>query len=181
MAGIHKNLAADSGARRGELCGLWWPDIDWMESTITIRRNLQYTPQAGIYETSPKNGKVRVVDIGLETLGLLRKLYTEQAGTCISRYVFTQDGTPEPMHPQSPTRYFKKFGTKYGVPNFHPHLLRHSSASIALTNGGDVVSTPERLGHSDTAVTLRMYTHANQESIWRNGQIVRDALKAQNG
>lgn len=175
------NLAADSGARRGELCGLWWSDIDWKESTITIRRNLQYTAQAGIYETSPKNGKVRVVDIGPETLGLLRQLQTEQAGTCLSKYVFTQDGTPAPMHPQSPTRYFKKFGTKYSIPNFHPHLLRHSSASIALTNGGDVVSTSERLGHSDTAVTLRMYAHANQESIRRNGQIVRDALKAQNG
>lgn len=177
----YMNLAADSGARRGELCGLWWSDIDWRESTITIRRNLQYTAQAGIFETSPKNGKVRVVDIGPETLGLLRQLQTEQAGTCISKYVFTQDGTPAPMHPQSPTRYFKKFGTKYSIPNFHPHLLRHSSASIALTNGGDVVSTSERLGHSDTAVTLRMYAHANQESIRRNGQIVRDALKAQNG
>lgn len=178
---VYMNLAADSGARRGELCGLWWSDIDWKESTITIRRNLQYTAQAGIFETSPKNGKVRVVDIGPETLGLLRQLQTEQAGTCISKYVFTQDGAPAPMHPQSPTRYFKKFGTKYSIPNFHPHLLRHSSASIALTNGGDVVSTSERLGHSDTAVTLRMYAHANQESIRRNGQIVRDALKAQNG
>ena len=177
---VYMNLAADSGARRGELCGLWWSDIDWRESTITIRRNLQYTAQAGIFETSPKNGKVRVVDIGPETLGLLRQLQAEQAGTCISKYVFTQDGAPAPMHPQSPTRYFKKFGTKYSIPNFHPHLLRHSSASIALTNGGDVVSTSERLGHSDTAVTLRMYAHANQESIRRNGQIVRDALKAQN-
>lgn len=177
---VYMNLAADSGARRGELCGLWWSDIDWRESTITIRRNLQYTVQAGIYETSPKNGKVRVVDIGPETLGLLRQLQAEQAGTCISKYVFTQDGTPAPMHPQSPTRYFRKFGAKYSIPNFHPHLLRHSSASIALTNGGDVVSTSERLGHSDTAVTLRMYAHANQESIRRNGQIVRDALKAQN-
>lgn len=177
---VYMNLAADSGARRGELCGLWWSDIDWKESTITIRRNLQYTAQAGIFETSPKNGKVRVVDIGPETLALLRQLQTEQAGTCISKYVFTQDGAPVPMHPQSPTRYFKKFGAKYSIPNFHPHLLRHSSASIALTNGGDVVSTSERLGHSDTAVTLRMYAHANQESIRRNGQIVRDALKAQN-
>ena len=86
------------------------------------------------------------------------------------------------MHPQSPTRYFKKFGKKYGIPNFHPHLLRHSSASVAITNGADVVSVSERLGHSDTAVTLRMYAHANEESIRRAGQTVRDALRnAQNG
>ena len=82
------------------------------------------------------------------------------------------------MHPQSPTRYFKKFGAKYGIEDFHPHKLRHSSASIAITNGADVVSVSERLGHSDTAVTLRMYAHANEESIRRAGQTVRDALKA---
>ena len=64
--------------------------------------------------------------------------------------------------------------------DFHPHKLRHSSASIAITSGADVVSVSERLGgHSDTAVTLRMYAHANQESIRRAGQIVRDAIKAQ--
>ena len=173
------NLAADSGARRGELCGLWWSDIDWKSSTVTIRRNLQYTATVGVYETTPKNGKARVVDIGTETLSLLHQLRTEQAATCLSKYVFTQDGTAEPMHPQSPTRYFKKFGERYGIKDFHPHQLRHSSASIAITNGADVVSVSERLGHSDTAVTLRMYAHANEESIRRAGQTVRDALKAQ--
>lgn len=176
------NLAADTGARRGELCGLWWSDIDWSAGTVTIRRNLQYTAQAGVFETSPKNGKARSVDIGPETLSLLKQLQQEQAGNCISKYVFTQDGETAPMHPQSPTRYFKKFGKKYGIPNFHPHLLRHSSASVAITNGADVVSVSERLGHSDTAVTLRMYAHANEESIRRAGQTVRDALRnAQNG
>ena len=174
------NLAADSGGRRGELCGLQWSDIDWKSGTITIRRNLQYTPAAGVYVASPKNGKSRVVDVGAETLDLLRKLREEQAASCMSQWVFTQDGTAEPIHPQSPTRYFKKFGERYGVEDFHPHKLRHSSASIAITNGADVVSVSQRLGHSDTAVTLRMYAHANEESIRRAGQTVRDALKAQN-
>ena len=174
------NLAADTGARRGELCGLQWSDIDWKSGAVTIRRNLQYTARAGIYETSPKNKKTRSVDIGPETLALLRKLRDEQAASCISKWCFTQDGTPDPIHPTSPTRYFKKFGEKYGIEDFHPHKLRHTSASIAITNGADVVSVSERLGHSDTAVTLRMYAHANEESIRRAGQTVRDALKAEN-
>ncbi len=177
---VYINLAADSGGRRGELCGLQWQDIDFKSSTITIRRNLQYTAQKGIYVAAPKNGKTRSVDIGAETLDLLRRLREEQAATCISQWVFTQDGTAAPMFPQSPTRYFKKFGEKYGIKDFHPHKLRHSSASIAITNGADVVSVSERLGHSDTAVTLRMYAHANAESIRRAGQTVRDAIKAGN-
>ena len=172
-------LAADTGARRGELCGLQWSDVDWKIGTITIRRNLQYTAQKGVYVAAPKNGKARAVDIGAETLELLRQLREEQATACVSKWCFTQDGTADPMFPQSPTRYFKKFGERYGVPDFHPHKLRHSSASIAITSGADVVSVSERLGHSDTAVTLRMYAHANEESIRRAGQTVRDALKAQ--
>ena len=171
------NLAADSGARRGELCGLQWQDIDWTAGTITIRRNLQYTPHKGVYATSPKNGKQRTVDIGTDTLALLRQLREEQAATCISQWVFTQDGNTEPMFPQSPTKYFHKLGERLGIKGFHPHMLRHSSASIAITNGADVASVSERLGHSDTAVTLRMYAHANEESIRRAGQTVRDALK----
>lgn len=177
---VYINLAADSACRRGELCGLWWSDIDWDAGTVTIRRNLQYTPAKGIYAAAPKNGKVRTVDVGPETLNLLRQLRAAQAQSCISQWVFTQEGSSEPMHPQSPTRYFMKFGKRYGIPDFHPHKLRHSSASIAITNGADVASVSERLGHSDTAVTLRMYAHANEESIRRAGQTVRDALKAKN-
>ena len=175
------SLAADTGLRRGECCGLQWSDIDFKAGTVTVRRNLQYTAAAGVYATSPKNGKVRVVDVGPDTLGLLKQLREKQAQSCISKWCFTQEGTAEPMHPQSPTRYFQKFGQRYGVKDFHPHKLRHSSASIAITSGADVVSVSERLGHSDTAVTLRMYAHANEESIRRAGQTVRDALKAQQG
>lgn len=173
-------LMADTGIRRGEACGLNWSDVDFNTLTVTVRRNLQYTPSAGVYEAAPKNGKARVVDIGADTAVLLKQLRSEQASTCMSRYVFTQDGSPEPMHPQTPTRYFRKFGKRYGVEDFHPHKLRHTSASLAITNGADVVSVSERLGHSDTAVTLRMYAHANEESIRRAGQAVRDALRAGN-
>ena len=175
------SLAADTGLRRGECCGLQWSDIDFKAGTVTVRRNLQYTAAAGVYATSPKNGKARVVDVGPDTLALLKRLREKQAQSCISKWCFTQAGTAEPMHPQSPTRYFQKFGQRYGVKDFHPHKLRHSSASIAITSGADVVSVSERLGHSDTAVTLRMYAHANEESIRRAGQTVRDALKAQQG
>lgn len=173
------NLVADTGMRRGEACGLQWSDVDFKKGTITIRRNLQYTSTVGVYVDTPKNRKSRPIDIGPEVIRLLRQLQTEQSSKCISKWIFTQDSSADPMHPQSPTRYFKKFGQRYEVEDFHPHKLRHTSASIALTNGADVVSVSERLGHSDTAVTLRMYAHANEESIKRAGQIVRDALKAE--
>ena len=95
----------------------------------------------------------------------------------ISQYVFTQEGSAEPIHPQSPARYLQNFARKYGVQGLHPHKLRHSFASIAITNGADIASVSEKLGHTDKAVTLRMYTHADQESIKRASQIFRDAIK----
>ena len=165
--------------RRGEACGLQWADVDFTTGTVTICRNLQYTAEAGIYAAAPKNGKTRRVDVGEDVLDLLRELRRKQSERAISKWVFTQEGTAEPMHPTSPTHYFRVFGKKYGIPGFHPHLLRHTSASVAITNGADVVSVSERLGHSDTAVTLRMYAHANEESIRRAGQIVRNAVNGQ--
>lgn len=35
------HVAADTGLRRGECCGLQWSDIDFKARTLTIRRNLQ--------------------------------------------------------------------------------------------------------------------------------------------
>ena len=94
----------------------------------------------------------------------------------MSPWVFNQDGTDEPMHPDSPTRYFKKFGDKYGITGFHPHRIRHSSASIAIRNGVDVAAVSKRLGHSDINITLRTYVHATDRDVRAAGQTVRAAL-----
>lgn len=170
-------LLIDTGIRRGECCGLQWKDIDFKANTITISGNLCYTPQKGVYLDTPKSGKVRTIDVDPEIISLLHELRREQASQAISTYVFTQPSSSEPMHPQSPARYMQKFSKRYNVPGLHPHKLRHTFASIAITNGADVASVSEKLGHSDKAVTLRMYTHADQESMKRASQIFRDALK----
>lgn len=167
------HLLIDTGVRRGECCGLKWEDIDLESQVVTIRRNLCYTPARGVYVDTPKSGKVREVDIGPETAALLEALRAQSLG----EYVFTQEGSMEPMHPQSPTRYLKKLSAKCGIPDLHPHKLRHTFASVAITAGADVASVSEALGHSDKAVTLRMYTHSSAESRKRAAQIFREAIK----
>lgn len=166
------HVLIDTGCRRGECCGLKWEDVDLEGRVLTIRRNLCYTPARGVYVDTPKSGKIREVDVGPETAALLEALKGQSNG----EYVFTQD-SGEPMHPQSPTRYLKKLSVKCGVPDLHPHKLRHTFASIAITAGADVASVSEALGHSDKAVTLRMYTHADAESRRRAAQLFRDAIK----
>ena len=171
------HLLIDTGIRRGECCALRWENIDFSSGAVAINGNLCYTPAKGVYLDTPKNGHRRTVYVGNDTLSLLRQLRTEQAAKAFSAYVFTQEGSPEPMHPQSPTRYLKKLSARCGLADLHPHKLRHTFASVAITNGADVASVSEALGHADKSTTLRMYTHASAESISRTGQIVRDAIK----
>ncbi len=171
------HLLIDTGIRRGECCALQWKNIDFQRGAITIAGNLCYTKQKGIYLDTPKNGHTRTVYIGADTIALLRQLRKEQAAKAISTWVFTQEASAEPMHPQSPTRYLKKLSRRYGIPDLHPHKLRHTFASVAITSGADIASVSEALGHSDKAVTLRMYTHADQESISRAAEVFRRAIK----
>lgn len=170
-------LLIDTGIRRGECCGLQWKDVDFQNNSITIVGSLNYTPARGVYLGTPKNGKSRTIDVDPSIMALLRALRSEQAAHAISAFVFTQENSPAPMNPQSATRFLKKLSVKYRLPGLHPHAMRHSFASIAITNGADIASVSEKLGHSDKAVTLRMYTHADQESMKRASQIFREAIK----
>ena len=56
--------------------------------------------------------------------------------------------------------------------------LRHSFASIAITNGADIASVSEKLGHRDKAVTLRMYTHSDPDNMRKASEIFRNALRS---
>lgn len=174
---VFVRLLIDTGIRRGEACGLQWKYIDFQNSTITIAGNLCYTKDAGVYLDTPKSGKQRTIYVDPSVMDMLKKLRREQSEKALSPFVFTQEGTAEPMHPQSPTRYFQVFGKKYGVDHLHPHKLRHSFASVAILNGADIASVSEILGHADKSTTLDMYTHSDQESQKRAGSIFREALK----
>ena len=174
-------LMIDTGIRRAEACGLTWDNVNFAENTISITKTLNYTPQKGVYEDTTKNSKSRVIDVDADIMALLRRLQREQAAIHISRYVFTQDGSAAPMFPQTPERYMQQFGKRYGVEHMHPHKLRHSFASVAITSGADVASVSEILGHSDKAVTLRVYAHADEESRKKASSIFREALKEKHG
>ncbi len=116
---------------------------------------------------------------------MLRELKTEQRSDQIVElipglgvdWVFRQDGSTMPMHPTSPKTFLNRFSKKYGIEDFHCHKLRHSFASVAITNGADIASVSEKLGHADKSTTLRMYTHADAEAQKRAGDIFRNALK----
>ena len=173
------HLLIDTGIRRGEACGLQWKHINFANHSITIAGNLCYTAEKGIYLDTPKSRKIRTIDIDPAITALFWELRLDQSQKAISQYVFTQEGSTEPMHPQTPTRYMQKFAKRYGIEHLHPHKLRHSFASIAIVNGADIASVSEKLGHADKSTTLRLYTHADQNSIKQASNIFREAIKLQ--
>lgn len=168
-------LMLDTGCRRGEICGLKWSCVDFIENQITIENNLQYSSDKGVYNTSPKGGKARVVDVDENIMHLLKELKESRKLLDINGYCFlSADGTA--MHPQTPTRYMEKFGQRYGFPGLHPHMLRHTAASIAITHGADIASVSAKLGHADKSTTLDMYTHADRASMERANEVYRATL-----
>lgn len=178
------SLYIHTGARRGEIMGLKWEDIDREKGAIHIRRTLCYTVSRGIYTNTPKNGKSRDVYPPAFIFDLLAELKQTQQDnkkvvqlSTLHGFVFQQEGIDAPMHPQSPTRYFDKFGRRYRIKDFHPHKLRHTFASVAITQGVDVASVSETLGHTDKATTLRMYTHADEESKRRASYVFQQAIE----
>ena len=165
----------DSGARRGEIAGLCWRSVDFESCTIKIENNLQYSPAKGVYNTTVKGKKNRTIDIDPYIIALMRRLREGQKVKTLKDYCFTQvDGSP--IFPQAPTKYLEAFGKKHGIKDLHPHALRHTAATIAITNGADVASVSAKLGHADKSTTLDMYTHADQEAIKRANDIYRKAL-----
>lgn len=73
----------------------------------------------------------------------------------------------------------RQFSNTYGVDNMHPHKLRHSFASVAITNGADIASVLEILGHADKSTTMRVYAHASEESRKKAKEIFQNAMKAE--
>jgi len=193
---VFTRLLIDTGMRRGEACGLKWENIDFETNTATICGNLCYTKEKGIYLDTPKTGKTRDVYFSVATGKLLKRFREQQKAdlnrrikrligsgkplpiekVSIPEYVFTEKGYCTPIHPQSPNRFFKKFGERTGI-DIHPHMLRHSFASVAITNGADIASVSEVLGHIDKSTTLKMYTHADEESKRRAAGVLLQAIE----
>ena len=64
----------------------------------------------------------------------------------------------EPMKKSAIRTLFKRTKIKYNLTDFHPHLLRHSFATLYLVNGGDSLTLQDILGHSTLEMTRR-YVH----------------------
>lgn len=174
------------GARRGELLGLTWADIDFEAYTVNIDKSVLYLPATGVYGDSPKNeSSNRVVKLPASVIRNLQAYKTMQLEEQLklgnlwkgSGHIFTQwDGAV--MHPDSLTQWFNGFIKRCNAaidenkalteaerealrfPAITPHSLRHTNASLLIASGANLRTVAARLGHAQTSTTANIYSHA---------------------
>ena len=166
---VMTQLLIATGARRGEIMGLRWKNVDWDNNRLFLCENRVYTPKSGAISTTLKTGENRYVSISPAVLDLLKRWQAEQAefykflGITPSDYVLTaEDG--QPMHPDSPTDWLAKFAKRHNLPPIHPHKFRHTQASLLISEGVDSLTVSKRLGHAKVSTTLDIYSHVLAKS-----------------
>ncbi len=160
-------LAAMSGLRRGELCGLRWADCDLERRVITVRQQLVVVGHR-ITLGPPKtaSGEHRKVDLDAGTVGVLLAHQLQQhiergtwGGAYIDQDLVFAKENGEPLHPEYVTRHFQRLARKAGLRQVRLHDLRHGSASLQLAAGIPIAVVSKRLGHSSISITSDTYSH----------------------
>lgn len=176
-------LALLTGARRGEICGLRWSDIDFEKGTLSIKRTVQFIPAEGIVFTSPKTKRSRrCIRIGADCLELLKEYRQHQIqerlriGSKWARKVTIENGkvvdndmlftrwNGEPLDPETVSTWFPRFLEEHGLPAVHFHSLRHTNASLLIAAHVPITTVSGRLGHAQTSTTLNFYASAIQSA-----------------
>jgi len=150
-------LAADSGARRGELAALKFSDLDGR--VLTIERGV-----SGEQIGPTKTKRTRRLTLVRTTVELWRA--TEQ--TCRGRVKSAAFGawvfSPDNAHQRRLTasgmgHWFAELCAEADLVGVSLHRLRHSVATF-LVGRGELLRAQQRLGHRDASTTLRNYAHA---------------------
>ncbi len=171
--GCFLQLAATTGARRGELCGLHWDAIDLKGGSIVISRSVVEAAHGVIVEKETKTRSVRRVAIDPATREVLsehrkRSDYrAKRIGRSLSpaAYVFSRDpGGTRPWVPNDVTKDFIRLRSKVGLDGVRLHDLRHFSATRLLAAGVPIRTVSGRLGHANPSTTLGIYAHFIEES-----------------
>jgi integrase len=131
---------AGTGLRLGEALKLTWQDIDFKSGVLTVQHGK--TPKAR-----------RAVLLPAALLAPLRAV--RGAGL-----VFHRDG--KALDPRARTirdHHFYPLIERLGLPKVRLHDLRHLHGSYLVSQGVDLASVAERLGHASKAFTLARYVH----------------------
>ena len=169
LVGIPIVLGAWAGLRCGEICALRWANLDLKAGILTVTANLSQTEGGELHEGAPKSSAgARVVPLPRQAVEILRghrahqdelRLATGRRWNRAGYVICRQSG--EPVKPSNLSSAFARFCRTHELPFIRLHDLRHSFASAIFAQGGEgmLKVVQELLGHSDPAITARVYLH----------------------
>lgn len=162
-------LAIYTGARRGELVGLKFTDVDYDNHKLTIERAAIKLRGEPPQTKPPKDYESRTIAINPHCTELIQMLEREkQQRRRLGKswkgkdWIFTK-WNGELMNPHTPTAQFSKFLKRHGLKHRKFHALRHTSATLLLYSGINIKQVQSRLGHSDIETTNK-YLHYIEEA-----------------
>jgi integrase len=159
-------LAATSGMRRFELAGAQRNMLDLDAATLRIEDTRVVVDGKPIDSDGKSDSGWRVISLDAFTVSTLR---TYVAMLDEERDAFGADypdhgklmcfENGRRLHPDTITRRFNRLVDRAGVPRIRLHDVRHTYATLAMDSGIDPKIVSDRVGHSNMAVTLQIYTH----------------------
>jgi len=157
-------LAITTGARRSQLLGVQWRDVDFASRSVLFRRGVVDGPD-GVTVKSTKNHRAyRVIldDDSITSLSVRREevdSVAHHAGTD-DAFVFSRDvDGRQPWRPDYVTHRWSTLRLRAGLPSVRLHDLRHFAATALLGAGIPVNIVSGRLGHARSSTTLNVYAH----------------------
>lgn len=137
------------GLRIGEVLALRWEDVDFGAGVMDVH-------DGGSDGTTKTQAGTRQVPMTSDLRKVLQARRDRMGGV---GYVF---GSPaDQMKPWDASNVqddMADLREASGIEGFHYHVCRHTFAVMCLSNGVDVYSLAQTLGHADPSVTLRTYS-----------------------
>ncbi len=166
-------IAAYYGLRRSEVLGLRWDAIDLERKTISINHKVIEAEVDGKF--IPVGEDVLKTKSSFRTLPLIpaveKLLLAEKEKQEMFRRLFKKsycrdyldyicvDQTGNLLRPNYVTEHFAWLIQKYDLKKIRFHDLRHTCASLLLSNGISMKQIQIWLGHSTFATTADIYAH----------------------
>jgi integrase len=164
-------LIATTGARRGEVLGLRWREVDLAGARVLLgAQTLTAVSGRLVWQRHGKTAAAtRDVALDAVTLDVLAEHRARQAAVAAGAgvrwhedehgpLVFTT-ALGAPLRPDSFSRRFRALVAAAGCPPLDVHGLRHSYATASLRAGVSPEVLSRRLGHADIGITLGFYAH----------------------
>lgn len=159
-----------TGLRRGELCGLAWPDV--AINRVTIQRTAYDKQGGGVgIKHVPKGGKNRNIALSPLAVAVLAAQWahleqlTAKLGTepnPLGPIWPDLRADPEGRVPRRPgwlSLRWRQLCARNGTTGIRLHDLRHLHASTLIDEGVPITTVSKRLGHSRTSTTTDIYGH----------------------